>query len=140
GAKRAPGAHMSSQAITDAKRDTPGAPPDQDEDVGPSIIKRDDPVVARVVGMLSAALVIFGGAALLLNRGVRPTAVSSGWATFLLTAGLAGLLFHAAYDPDVQFRRLYMAFGYLAIGVGAFLCLLPYEKVGDQFGPGFLLL
>jgi ABC-type transport system involved in multi-copper enzyme maturation permease subunit len=66
--------------------------------------------------------------------------VPAGWATFFLTGGLTGLLFHAAYDADIQFRRLYMVFGYLAVAVGAFLCLLPYEKVGDQFGPGFLLL
>jgi hypothetical protein len=119
--------------------DKPSAPP-SGEDYGPSIMKKDDPVFARVVGMIAAALVIFGGAALLLNKSGRPTAVSGFWATFFLATGLMGLLFHAAYDADVQFRRLYMTFGYLALAVGAFLCFLPYEKVGDQFGPGYLLL
>jgi ABC-2 type transport system permease protein len=58
-----------------------------------------------------------------------------------LVLGLVALLFHAAFDRDVQFRRLYMGFGFAAILVGAFLCLVPWrEKMGDQFNSGFLCI
>jgi ABC-type transport system involved in multi-copper enzyme maturation permease subunit len=61
-------------------------------------------------------------------------------ASLSLAVGLAGLLFHAAFDRDVQFRRVYAVFAYLCLVVGAFLCFLPYPKIGAQFGPGFLCM
>jgi ABC-type transport system involved in multi-copper enzyme maturation permease subunit len=85
--------------------------------------------------------VIFGGLVLLLRAFGRPTFVSPAWATLSIALGLAGLLYHAAFDRDVQFRRMYMAFGLLALVIGAFLCFLPYPNAaGDQFGPGFLCM
>jgi ABC-2 type transport system permease protein len=107
----------------------------------PSVLAQDDPVIARLVGMIAAALVIFGGAALLFQSFGRPTAVGTGWATLWLTVGIIGLLFHAAYDTDAQFRRLYMFFGYVAVGVGALLCTIQMiSRTGGQFGTGCLLL
>ncbi len=100
----------------------------------PSVMAQDDPVGARLIGMVAAALVIFGGVALLMQRMGNRTAVGPGWSTIWLTLGVTGLLFHAAYDTDAQFRRLYMAFGYVAIAVGALLCAI------GQFGTGVLLL
>jgi ABC-2 type transport system permease protein len=102
-------------------------------ELAPSVMAKDDPVAARIIGMVAAALVIFGGAVLLMARSGRQAAVGSGWATISLTLGISGLLFHAAYDTDVQFRRLYMVFGYVAIGVGVLLCFI------GQFGTGVLL-
>lgn len=101
----------------------------------------DDPVVARFIGMISASLVIFGGLVLFfISRGWTAN-VSPAWATIWLTLGVAGLLFHAAYDSDIQFRRLYMGTGMLLIVLGAFLSVLPYpEKVGDLFGLGVVCL
>jgi ABC-type transport system involved in multi-copper enzyme maturation permease subunit len=103
-------------------------------------MRRDDPTVARVFGMIGAACVIFGSVALLLNSASKTTPLGSGWATFILALGLACLLFHATFDWDVQFRRTYMAFGYLCLMAGAFLCLVPWQKVGDKFGLGFALM
>jgi ABC-2 type transport system permease protein len=104
-----------------------------ENELAPSVMAKDDPVVARMIGMFAAALVIFGGAVLLMQRAGRQAAVGSGWATISLMLGICGLLFHAAYDTDVQFRRLYMVFGYVAIGVGAVLCFI------GQVGTGVLL-
>jgi ABC-type transport system involved in multi-copper enzyme maturation permease subunit len=107
------------------------------QELAPSLMAKDEPTFARIVGMISAALVIFGGAILVLARTGRATAVGPGWASLWLTLGLAGLLFHAAYDSDIQFRRLYMGFGVLALVLGCFFCVLPYPtKVGDQFALG----
>src|SRR5262249_31524594 len=109
-------------------------------EVAPSVLRDDKPGLARFMGLAGAALVTFGGAALIISR-FRPTAVGSGWATFALTVGISSMLFHAAFDRDVQYRRVYAYFGLLALVVGAFLCVLPYPNAtGDQFGLGFLCL
>jgi ABC-type transport system involved in multi-copper enzyme maturation permease subunit len=131
----------STKAVT---RDAQQGPPDpwQGTDTqAPSLVRRDDPSFARVIGMLGAACVIFGGMALILNRGGKVTPLGNGWASFFLAVGLGGLLVHAAFDWDVQFRRIYMAFAYLALVVGVFVSFLPYpQKAGDQFGLGFGLM
>jgi ABC-2 type transport system permease protein len=106
----------------------------------PSVVRRDDPSVARVFGSIGASAVIFGAAVLWLNLSGRGAPLGSGWASFFIALGLCGLLFHAAFDWDVQFRRVYMAFAYMLMVVGIFLMVLPYpNQVGDLFGPGFLL-
>jgi ABC-type transport system involved in multi-copper enzyme maturation permease subunit len=85
--------------------------------------------------------VIFGGVALLFSRAGRTGPIGTGWASFFLAVGMCGLLFHAAFDWDVQIRRMYMLFGYLGLVAGAFLFVLPYpNRMGDQIGPGFLCL
>jgi hypothetical protein len=108
------------------------------EEVGPSVMSEADPTFPRFVGLTAAILVILCGACLAYNmynpgKVVLPTA----WLTIGLVLGLEGLLFHAMSDHDVQFRRLYLIFGGAAFIVGAFLCLLPNPKVGDQFRSGF---
>jgi ABC-type transport system involved in multi-copper enzyme maturation permease subunit len=112
------------------------------EETAPSVLRTDDPSFARVVGMLGAASIIFGGMALILQATGRVTPLGAGWSSFLLAIGIAGLLFHAAFDWDVQFRRIYMGFGYLlSVFVGPFLTLVPYNgKMGTLFAHGFLCL
>ena len=75
-------------------------------------MRSDDPNIARTFGLIGAAAIVFGGMALLLQSTGRPTPMGFGWAAFLLMAGMGALLFHAAFDADIQIRRLYMAFGY----------------------------
>jgi ABC-type transport system involved in multi-copper enzyme maturation permease subunit len=112
----------------------------QPAETAPSVMREDQPALARALGLFGAALVTFGGAALIISR-FRPTAVGGGWAVFSLTAGIAAMLFHAAFDREVQYRRLYTYFALLSLVVGAFLCVLPYPNAaGDQFGMGFLCL
>jgi ABC-2 type transport system permease protein len=109
-------------------------------EMAPSVLRDDQPGFARFLGLAGAALVTFGGAALIISR-FRTTAVGGGWATFALTIGIASMLFHAAFDREVQYRRLYTYFGLLALVVGGFLCVLPYPNAaGDQFGLGFLCM
>lgn len=110
-------------------------------DTGPSQMRRDDPKIARGVGVAAAAAIVLGGMALALHSAGRATPLGAGWAIFFLTIGIAGLLFHAAFDSDVQFRRVYMGFGYLCLIAGAFLCFVPYNKQpGALFGQGFMFL
>jgi ABC-2 type transport system permease protein len=129
---------MSSTALTDPHDDGASRGPLPDERA-PSLVRDDDLFFPRVIGALGSFAVIFGATALLLYRTGRAVAVGPGWASIILMLGIIALLFHAAFDRDIQFRRIYMAFGYLAIGTGAFLFFLPYPNApGDQFGPGFL--
>lgn len=110
-------------------------------ETAPSILRQDEPGFARFLGLAGAALTGIGGAALLINRFYHPSALGSDWGTFFLVIGLAGLLFHAAFDFELQYRFIYTIFGFLAFVVGAFLCFFPYPNaVGDQFGLGFMCL
>jgi ABC-2 type transport system permease protein len=130
---------MSTKSVT--TNPPPGRTDDWDASEGaPSVVRRDDPNIARVFGSVGASAVVFGAFALLWNLSGRAIIVGTGWASFAIALGLCGLLFHATFDWDVQFRRLYMVFGYLMMVAGIFLMVLPYpNKSGDLFGTGFLL-
>ncbi|HWG43722.1 MAG TPA: ABC transporter permease [Gemmataceae bacterium] len=132
---------MPTRAITQPPESRPGGDWRGQTETAPSMMRSDDPTIARFVGLAAGALVVFGGLALVLQALGRVTPMPIGLSTFLLTAGIAGLLFHAAFDWDVQFRRIYMVFGYVALIVGAFLAVVPYNgKAGALFGQGFLCL
>jgi ABC-type transport system involved in multi-copper enzyme maturation permease subunit len=135
---------MSSKAITKDKQDERNRqggwqPPPES---APSVLREDEPGLPRTLGMAGAALVIFGGMALAFNLSGRLVRVNVTWSAVFLALGLCGLLFHAAFDRDVQFRRMYMAFAYALLIIGTFLCIFPYPtKVwGGQFRYGFLCL
>jgi len=133
---------MPSNAITQTPESRrPGNSWRNQSDTGPSVMRRDDPKVARSVGLAAAVAIVFGGMAMTLQASGRVTPLGVGWAVFLLTLGICGLLFHAAFDSDIQIRRVYMAFGYLCIIVGGFLAIVPYNKQpGALFGQGFLCM
>ena len=130
---------MSSKAITQPPESRSGGDWQRREEAAPSLVRSDDPDLARIVGMIGAASVIFGGMALALVGAGRVTPLSQGWSSLLLAVGIAGLLFHAAFDWDIQFRRIYMVFAYLLIVIlGPFLALVPYNsKMGSLFGYAF---
>jgi ABC-2 type transport system permease protein len=134
---------MPSKAIKEHTAGTEPAPrPPQGWETAPSLMREDSAGVARYVGLAGAFLVILGGIFLVANLWFKKsTVIGPGWATFFLFLGLIALLFHAAFDTDLQFRRLYMAFSYAALAVGVALCFLKYpNNVGDQFQAGFLCM
>jgi ABC-2 type transport system permease protein len=135
---------MSSKAITEQQ------PPDERRglassvpEIAPSRLREDEPALPRIFGLGGAVLLIFGAMALALNMAGREARVNAGLALFLMAVGLCGLLYHAAFDRDVSFRRLYLVFALALLAVGAVLSLIPYPKaLGDQirFGAPCLLL
>lgn len=132
---------MTSKAMTQPPETRPGGSWRNQPDTGPSVLRGDDPKIARAIGLCGAAAVIFGGMALALQAAGRVTPMGVGWAIFVMCLGMCGLLFHAAFDGDIQIRRVYMAFGYLCLLVGAFLSFVPYNKQpGSLFGQGYLCL
>jgi ABC-2 type transport system permease protein len=137
---------MATNAITDKGPGGPDFPP-PDKGLppgrGPSELRQDEPGLPRILGMAGAGLVIFGGMSLGFNLYGRSVSVGIGWSILILALGMAGLLFHAAFDQDVQFRRMYMAFGCALLAMGALLCISrPFAPVGAlfRFGIPCLLL
>src|SRR5262249_16440404 len=98
---------MPSKAIKEHTAATePSARPPQGWDAAPSLMREGRAGVARYVGLAGAFLVILGGIFLVANLWFKkPTVIGPGWATFFLFVGLIALLFHAAFDTDLQFRR-----------------------------------
>ncbi len=122
---------MSSNAITEqptgAGGGAPGGPWRPQSDLGPSRIREDEPGLPRTLGMIGTLLVIFGGMALAFNLYGRAVWLGTAWSILTLALGLACLLFHAAFDHDVQFRRMYLAFACATLILGALLCAIPRD-------------
>src|SRR4051794_1616762 len=132
---------MSREAITEKEErvseQARGGLPGPARESAPSVLREDEPTFPRTLGMFGAGLVIFGAMALAFNLAGRTPPVRTGGSIFCLALGLCGLLFHAAFDRDVQFRRLYMIFGLATLGLGVILSVMPFpEKVGDSFRYG----
>ena len=99
----------------------------------------DDAALPRVLGLAAACVIVRRHGPDPQRHRPRHAAGPAG--PVLLTFGIAGLLFHAAFDRDVQFRRVYMLFGYVCLVVGAFLAVRAIPRqMGGLFGHGFLCL
>jgi ABC-type transport system involved in multi-copper enzyme maturation permease subunit len=139
---------MTSKAITERPEDhpSPGGDWRAAQEVAPSVVREDEPGLARTLGLVGAFLVILGGMALAFNLSGRLVRVNPTWASFLLLLGLSGLLFHAAFDRDQQIRRIYMAFAYLTLFLGIVLLAASAANRHNPgnlfklFGLGFLCL
>jgi ABC-2 type transport system permease protein len=134
---------MSKAIIEDTQMtgSSPRQPPGWE--TAPSVMREDDPGFARLIGVIGVCLVIVGGGLLgIAYYNNQATRFGTAWPSMALVLGLAAMLFHAAFDRDVQFRRAYMALGFAApFLIGVFLCLVPYpEHMGDQFKAGFLFM
>jgi hypothetical protein len=130
---------MSSDAITEKEQRLQDVPLEggirfTSQSGGPSLLREDDPALARLVGMVGGTATIIGGMALGFNLLGKSMLVGTGWALILVALGLAAILFHAAFDRDSSVRTFYLAVGLLTMLLGAVLVLLPYPNaVGDQF-------
>jgi hypothetical protein len=134
---------MSSKAITE----TPDAPARAGDwqamrETAPSAMRPDEPRLARWVGSVGLLCLALAGFALFFQAVRGPTAIGPGLRLFLIATGLAGLLFHAARDSDLQIRRTYGVLGFLFLGAAIVLAVLPLQgSAGAQFLPyGFLCL
>src|SRR5271166_886884 len=102
---------------------------------GPSIRVEDEPAFARLCALVGAFCVVVGGVALyigLFTAKTLPWPFTPFWMSLVLTVGCIALLFHAAYDRHVEFRRVYQFLGLLCLVGGAVLCFLPYSSGGNK--------
>jgi ABC-2 type transport system permease protein len=115
-------------------------------ELAPSRLREDELGFPRTLGMAGAVLVFASTVALILHTYDRPLfgiRVNAGWALVLMVVGMGGLLYHAAFDREVMFRRLYLVFAIALMLVGVVLCLIRSPKeMGDQlrFGAPALLV
>jgi hypothetical protein len=127
---------MSTRAIKRKRDEGPlardfQAPPE----TAPSVVRADQPTVARAVAIVALFAAAVGAFALVLySRGWRPLIGPAG-AVFFLAAGVAGLLYHAAGEKDMQLRRLYGVLGAALLACGIAFRLLP---LGGGIGGLFL--
>lgn len=105
----------------------------------PSVVQEDDLSLPRILGMAGAMLAIFGGMVLWMNATWQARKVSSAWGIFILAVGLACLMIHAAFERDLQFRRVYLGFAYLALFVGVLVCAFTSANT-FRFFSGYLCL
>jgi ABC-type transport system involved in multi-copper enzyme maturation permease subunit len=101
-------------------------------EVAPSALQDAAPLVSRWVGAFGLALVVLGGVSLVVYASGRTNIIGPVMGSFFTFIGLGGLLFHAANDAELQIRRAYMGFGFLWLGLGAILALLPYKLAGSE--------
>src|SRR5437870_1098976 len=104
-----------SEAFTSRRDDEHRPPPE----VAPSVLRPDEPTVARWIGTFGLMFIVFGGMALVLRK------FDSGLAVAIITLGIIQLLAHAAYDGDLQVRRVYWGLGVGLLVLGIVLCFIP---------------
>ncbi|MBI1915767.1 MAG: ABC transporter permease [Planctomycetes bacterium] len=127
-----------SKAITEKTEDKPPQGWQPGAEIAPSLVREDEPRVARTIGLVGASFVIFGAVALFINAVRQDARVGIGWASLCLALGVVGLLAHAAFDRDLQVRRLYWGAGLALLGLGSILCILPVKSgVGALFPLGY---
>src|SRR6516162_8678290 len=78
------------------------------EEAAPSILREDELAWPRTVGGVGACLLLLVGAVLAVSRFWHVLNVSPSWVAFFTTAGLAGLLYHAAFEREEGLRRIYL--------------------------------
>jgi ABC-2 type transport system permease protein len=128
-----------SKAITEKTEDKQPQDWRPGVEIAPSLLREDEPTIARTIGLVGASFVIFGAMALFINAVGWGSRIGIGWASVCLALGVVGLLGHAAYDRDIQVRRLYWGAGLGLLGLGAILCFVPArgEGIGALFGLGY---
>jgi ABC-2 type transport system permease protein len=107
--------------------------------VAPSVVQEDDLGLPRIFGAIGAMLAIFGGMVVWINAGRQIHRISTAWGIFILAVGLASLMIHAAFERDLQFRRVYLVFAYAALFFGVVLCAFTAAN-NYRFFSGYLCL
>lgn len=103
----------------------------------PSLVRPEQPAAGRVIALIALFPLTLGAASLLFSAIGRGYLISPSWGVLLLALGVAGLLYHAFNEKDLQYRRLYGMVGLVLLGLGILFRLLPAE-VGGLGGNTFL--
>ena len=126
---------MPSKAITETpEADTPPNEWKPFREVAPSMVRADEPTVPRWIGTIGLGLALLGGGILIAYGGAKVTtrlgALGSVFmgpygGTLLFVIGIAGMLYHAARDSDLQVRRLYAYLGFLWLAAAVLMACWP---------------
>jgi ABC-type transport system involved in multi-copper enzyme maturation permease subunit len=105
-------------------------------ETAPSVVRGDDPTIARWLGLLGLMLITLGCIALTMTALGHASWIGPIWGSFFSITGLALLLFHAALDREIQVRRSYGLLGYLWLAAAVLVTVLPLR--GQSPGAFFL--
>src|SRR6516225_2733546 len=96
---------------------TPGWQPPAE--TAPSVVRPDEPLLARVIGFVGLLLFVLGALVYVRNIMGREAVYlfgifrfGPGMGVVFFITGVCGLLYHAAVDKDIQYRRTYGALGF----------------------------
>jgi ABC-2 type transport system permease protein len=134
---------MASKAISEkVEYDSPSSLWQPARETAPSVVRAQDPTVARWLGLIGLLLVTVGTVALVATALGRGNWVGPIWGSLCSVAGIALLLFHATVDAELQVRRTYGILGYLWLAAALVATAIPIGgSPGTQFFPyGFLFL
>ncbi len=126
---------MSTRAIK-PKRDDDPAPGGWKglRERAPSLVRPDAGTTGRVVALIALFPLTLGVASLFFALIGKGYLISVSWGVLLLALGVAGLLYHAFNEKELQYRRLYGALGVLLLGLAVLFRVLPFEGViGGRF-------
>jgi hypothetical protein len=123
----------------DTEREPQGVPVARES--APSIVRADEPRLARLIGMTGLFLVVLSGSVLFLQQGALASVIGPFWRTLLMAGGVGCLLYHAARDNDTQVRRTYGALGFVLLAAAGIISALPIggASAGSLFLPYGLL-
>ena len=100
----------------------------------PSLLREDEPSFPRIVGIAGLTVALFGVMAIAVTAAGKKGPFGFGWGSFFLAWGIAGLLFHAAADKDLQVRRSYSLLGVLLLIAGVVFSFIRFqEQTGGLF-------
>jgi gliding motility-associated transport system permease protein len=138
-----------SSTLPESPVETKGAAPWQaPAESAPSQVRAAEPTLARWFGFVGLVLTSFGLAMLIIYTKGQTGALIAFFAPVFTVFGVAGLLFHAANDGDLQWRRTYGGYGLLILAVIVSLApikgpsgsmFLPYGMPSLTLGLLFLL-
>jgi ABC-type transport system involved in multi-copper enzyme maturation permease subunit len=125
---------MSSEAITEKKDPDRWQTP---QEIAPSVMRQDVPTTARIIGV---AALVFGFApgllAIVFDKTGTGARIPVGWGMFMAMVGLAGMLYHAARDTELEIRRAYGIFALVWLILAIAHAVYPTEAgVGRGFLP-----
>lgn len=124
---------MSSEAITEKKDPDRWQTP---QEIAPSVMRQDVPTTARIIGV---AALVFGFApgllAIVFDKTGTGARIPVGWGMFMAMLGLAGMLYHAARDTELEIRRAYGIFALVWLILAIAHAVYPTEA---GVGAGFL--
>jgi ABC-type transport system involved in multi-copper enzyme maturation permease subunit len=104
-------------------------------DRAPSIVREEQPTIARVVALVGLFLIMLGFIPLIAQRlHIERPLIEPSTGFVSATLGLLLVLFHAFVDRDRMFRRIYAYLGLLFIAMAILLRCVP---AGGQVGGHF---
>src|SRR5438552_2719535 len=116
----------SSRAIKPRREDTLLTGWESVPEQAPSIMREDQPTVARVLAMVGAFLILLGLVPIAAPIMKLATPVIGMWTSFFsMSLGVCLVLFHSFVDGDRVFRRLYAGAGLFALVVALLLRVWP---------------